>query len=271
MTRDMTMVDRLGFVARSTLFTLRRGQQNRDTSVVLDEYTSGWDQYKDFLRSAETLDEWLRINGIENVPSYYNVDGKLSFQAFDSAGYYRKTLLDCVRRRFPEARSITEFGCGVGRNLLFIKRERPDLDCFGYELCQPGVEVAQAAAQKFELRVGYSQLDYVKDGAEKYVFPETDIAFTMFSLEQLPRSSETAVRHILDRVRLGSIHMEPVPENYPRSLRGLLGRIEHRKVDYLSGFDSVVRSLTLKDIALEKMTSAHNPLMFPSLYILKKR
>jgi len=266
----MTLVDRLGFVARSTLFTLRRGQQTRDTSVVVDEYTSGWGQYKDFLRSAKTLDEWLRIRGIEDVPAYYNVEGKLSFQAFDSAGYYRKTMLDCVRRRFPQARSITEFGCGVGRNLLFMKRERPDLDCFGYELCQPGVEVAQAAAQKFGVEVKYAQLDYVKDAADKYVFPETDIAFTMFSLEQLPRNSETAVRNILERVRLGSIHMEPVPENYPRSLRGLLGRIEHRKVDYLSDFDSVVRSLILKDIEFEKMTSAHNPLMFPSLYILRK-
>ena len=270
MTRDMTLVDRLGFVARSTLFTLRRGQQTRDTSVVVDEYTSGWDQYKSFLQSAKSLDDWMRIPGIEDVPAYYNIGGKLSFQAFDSAGYYRKTLLDCVRRRFPQARSITEFGCGVGRNLLFMKRERPDLDCFGYELCQPGVEVAQAAAQKFGVEVKYAQLDYVKDAADKYVFPETDIAFTMFSLEQLPRNSETAVRNILERVRLGSIHMEPVPENYPRSLRGLLGRIEHRKVDYLSDFDSVVRSLILKDIEFEKMTSAHNPLMFPSLYILRK-
>ena len=92
----------------------------------------------------------------------------------------------------------------------------------------------------------------------------------MFSLEQLPRSSETAVRNILDHVRLGSIHIEPVPENYPRTLRGMLGRIEHRRVDYLSGFDAVVHSLNLKSVTLRKLTSAHNPLMSPSLYVLRK-
>jgi hypothetical protein len=69
---------------------------------------------------------------------------------------------------------------------------------------------------------------------------------------------------------MGSIHIEPVPENYPWNLRGVLGRIEHRKVDYLSGFDAVVRALDVQGTTVEKMTSAHNPLIYPSLYVLKK-
>jgi SAM-dependent methyltransferase len=259
------------FYAKSALFTLRRGQQNRDTAAVLGEYSSGWDQYGEYLRGAETLDGWLRIPGVEDVPAYYNVDGRVSYQPFDSSGFYRKSLLNSIREHFPDARSITEYGCGVGRNLLFLKRELPDLECYGYELCQPGVAVAKSAAEKFKVPVQYAQLDYVKDDAEKFVFPKTDVAFTMFSLEQLPRSSERAVRNILDHVRLGSIHIEPVPENYPRTLRGILGRIEHRKIDYLSGFDAVVRSLNLMSVTLKRMTSAHNPLMSPSLYVLKKR
>lgn len=267
---QLSFADQLRFYAKSTLFTLRRGQQNRDTMAVLDEYSSGWDQYGKYLRQADTLDDWLRIPGVEDVPAYYNVDGKVSYQPFDSSGYYRANLLDAIRKSFPNARSISEYGCGVGRNLLFLKRELPHLDCYGYELCQPGVDVANAAAEKFEMQVQYAQLDYVKDGAEKFVFPKTDIAFTMFSLEQLPRSSETALKNILDRVQLGSVHIEPVPENYPRTLRGMLGRIEHRKIDYLSGFDAVVRSLNLKSVELTRLTSAHNPLMSPSLYVLRK-
>jgi hypothetical protein len=270
MTGDLSFADWLGFHVRSALFTVRRGQQIRDTSVVLDEYTSGWDQYKAMLQKATSLDDWMRIRGLEDIPAFYNVNGKLSYEAFDSVGYYRRTLLDCIRRSFPGACSVTEFGCGIGRNLLFLKREMPELECFGYELCQPGVEVATAAAEKFGLDIRYSQLDYVKDGADKYIFPPTDITFTMFSLEQLPRNCDVAVKNILAQAVLGSIHMEPVPENYPLSLRGLLGRIEHRKVDYLAGFDAVVRSLSLGGLTHENMTSAHNPLMFPSLYILKK-
>lgn len=267
---QLTFADQVRFFAKSALFTLRRGQQNRDTLAVLGEYSSGWDQYGEYLQATETLDDWLRIPGVEDVPAYYNVNDRVSYEPFDSSGYYRGKLLSSIRKNFPHARSITEFGCGVGRNLLYLKREMPELDCCGYELCQPGVAVAQAAAAKFRIPVKYAQLDYVKDGADKYVLPETDIAFTMFSLEQLPRSSGTAVRNILDHVRFGSIHIEPVPENYPRTLRGMLGRIEHRKIDYLSGFDAVAHSLKLKNMKLEKMESAHNPLMSPSMYVLSK-
>ncbi len=98
----------------------------------------------------------------------------------------------------------------------------------------------------------------------------TDVAFTMFSLEQLPRNSDVALDHILGRVTRGTIHMEPVPENYPLSLRGVLGRIEHRRVDYLGDFDKAARSRAVRSVEVEPMGSAHNPLMFPSIYILHK-
>jgi hypothetical protein len=146
----------------------------------------------------------------------------------------------------------------------------PELECYGYELCQPGVDVAQAAVAKFGCDVRYAQLDYLNDPPEKYVFPSTDVAFTMFSLEQIPKDSATAVRNILEHAKLGSIHIEPVPENYPMNIRGILGKIEHRKVDYLGGFDKVVRELGLSEVTVEKVASAHNPLMYPSMYILRK-
>lgn len=260
----------LEYHVRATWYTMRRGQQTRDKAAVLREYSSGWDQYRAFLQQATTLDEWMTIPGVEATAAFYNVDGRLSYEAFDSAGYNRRGLLQAIRQHFPGARSVTEFGCGVGRNLLFLKRELPELQCFGYELCEPGVEAATAAAAKFGFDVSYSQLDYVNDPEEKYIFPPTDIAFTMFSLEQMPRNNEVALKNLLSRVRMGSIHIEPVPENYPWNVRGVLGRIEHRRVDYLSGFDALVKRLNLRGVTVEKLISSHNPLMFPSLYVLKK-
>ncbi len=269
--RPLPPIEWLNFIARMTYITLRRRQLNRETENVVAEYTAGWKSYEAPMQAATNLNDWLWIKDLDDAPAYANVKGRVSFGGFDSGAYYRNAFLAALRRHFPKARSVTEFGCGPGRNLLFLKRELPDLECYGYELCQPGVDVARAAAEKFSYDVKYAQLDYVKDGPEKFVFPETDVAFTMFSLEQLPRTNAVAVRNILDHVRLGTIHIEPVPENYPWSLRGLLGRIEHRKVDYLSGFDDAVRNLGLADVYVERLTSAHNPLMSPSLYVLKKR
>ncbi len=274
MTNERTQAGRVGkleFLARKAYFVVRRPRLDRDKANVVQEYSDGWSQYRTHLAQARTLADWLRIGGIEDQPAYYNVDGALSYEAFDSAGYYRRMLLDALRRHFPQARSVTEFGAGVGRNVLFLKREMPDCEVYGYELCTPGVEVAQAAAQKFAVQARYAQLDYLNDPPAKYVFPTTDVGYTMFSLEQLPRQNEQAVRNILDHVRLGTLHIEPVPENYPYTLRGLLGRLDHWKVDYLSGFDRAVRKLKLEQVIVERLGSAHNPLMFPSLYVLRKQ
>jgi SAM-dependent methyltransferase len=269
-TNSLWPLDQARFLMRAAWQTLRRGQQNRDKTAVEVEYSTGWEAYRGFLAKAKSLDQWLRVPGVEDVPDFYNVGGRLVYEAFDSSGFYRGVLADALRTHFPAAKSIAEFGCGVGRNLLFLRRQT-GLDCYGYELCRPGVEVADAAARKFDLPVKYAQLDYVNDGPEKYCFPETDVGFTMFSLEQVARQSGRAVRNILDHVGMGTIHIEPVPENYPMSVRGMLGRIEHRRVDYLSGFDAVVRELDLRDIVVERLLSAHNPLMFPTLYVLRKR
>jgi hypothetical protein len=262
--------EKLSFLARKAYFVVRRPRIDRDKTNVLQEYSDGWSQYRAHLDQARTLEDWLRIRGVEDQPAYYNVAGELCYEAFDSADYYRRMLLDALRRFFPKARSVTEFGAGVGRNVLFLKREEPAWDVYGYELCRPGVEVAQAASEKFAVGARYVQLDYLNDPPAKYVFPITDVAYTMFSLEQLPRNNQRAVRNMLDHVRLGTLHIEPVPENYPYTLRGLLGRVDHWKVDYLSGFDRAVRGLGLQQVILERLASAHNPLMFPSLYVLKK-
>lgn len=265
-----TWTGRIGFLARRSYIALRRARLNRDKVSVLQEYSDGWDQFRAYLTRADSIDDWLRIPGVEDQPDFYNVESRLRYTVFDSVGYYRRVLLDALQRHFPEARSVAEFGAGVGRNLLFLKRQLPSVEMYGYELCPPGVEVGRAAAAKFGLEVQYAQLDYLNDPPEKYVLPVTDVGYTIFSLEQLPRESAKAVRNMLNHVRLGSVHIEPVPENYPLSIRGLLGRLDHWKVDYLSGFDKAVRRLNLKDVAIEPVPSAHNPLMFPSLYILRK-
>jgi len=261
---------KLDFLIHRAWSVVRRPRVIRDNANVVQEYSEGWRRYRACLEGARTLDEWLRIQGIEDQPGWRNVEGRLRYGAFDSVSYYRETVLAALVKYFPEARSLTEFGCGVGRNLLYLKRKLPEWDTQGYELCVPGVEVGEAAAKKFGMSVRYAQLDYLNDPPSKYVLPVTDVGFTLFSLEQVPRENARALRNILQHVRMGSIHVEPVPENYPLSLRGLLGRIDHWKVDYLSGFDKAVRGLGLQEVHLERLGSAHNPLMFPSLYVLRK-
>ena len=266
----MTALKKLVFLAKTSYRVVRQPKIVRGSSEVESEYSDGWNQYWDHLKRARTLNEWLSIPGLEPATSYFNVEGKLRHLSFDSTGFYRTTLVDALVQNFPQSTSVTEFGSGLGRNVLFLKSRMPKLKIYGYELCKPGVEIARQAAKKFDVDCQYSQLDYVRDPQSAYIFPVTDVAFTMFSLEQIPRRNQEAVEHIRDHCVLGSIHIEPVPENYPLTFRGLLGKFDHWKVDYLSGFDRNVRALDFADVSVKRLSSSHNPLMFPSLYVLRK-
>jgi SAM-dependent methyltransferase len=247
-----------------------RPKINRLKTAVLEEYTAGWEAMANHLEASATLADWLTIKGLEDNAEYCNVSGKLRYQVFDSTGYNRNKILETLRREFPQAQSVTEYGCGVGRNLLFLKQAMPQLEVYGYELCKPGVEIARAAARKFGLDVHYSQLDYVGGAESDYVFPATDVAFTLYSLEQIPAANRKAMENILRHANMGSIHIEPVPENYPMTFRGFVGRIDHWKTDYLRNFESNISTLKVAEIKREKIDSAHNPLMFPTLYVLHK-
>ena len=253
------------------LYVLLRPAQRRTTAGVTDEYTASWQQHSENLDRAATLADWLSIAGVDDRLAYYNIDGRPRRTVFNPAGFYRSALLAAIRKHFPDARSVTEYGCGLGRNLLELKRQMPELAVYGYELCKPGVEIARRAATRFGVDASYAQLDYVRGPESDYVFPATDIAFTMFSLEQLPDTNAIGMRNIHAHTRLGSIHIEPVVENYPRSVHGALGRIVHRKFDYLRDFEENVRSLGLECKERSLLARAHNPLMFPSLYVLTKK
>jgi hypothetical protein len=261
---------KLKILLNLALYTLRRPKMDRSKQNVLSEYNAGWRQFEEFLDRADTVEKWLDLDGVDNSVRYCNIDGKLDHGAFNSSAYNQKVLINALRTHFPNARSFTEYGSGVGRNLLFLKQQMPHAECFGYELCAPGVEIGRAAAAKFGLDVKYEQLDFVNDPPEKYAHPVTDVAFTMYALEQIPKASQRAVSNMLQQVRLGSLHIEPVPENYPMTFRGILGKIEHWKADYLSGFDRAVRGMPLSEVVVRPVTSAHNLLMFPSLYVLRK-
>src|SRR5262249_9549557 len=85
----------------------------------------------------------------------------------------------------------------------------------------------------------------------------------------IPYTNMIGLKNILDHANVGSIHIEPVSENYPWSYRGVLGRIFVQRVDYLRNFDAGVRALPVTLVEKHVFTTSHNPLMYPSLNVLK--
>lgn len=252
------------------LLLVRQGRIERSTKFVHEGYMKTWAMYQDYLDRSLTLDDWVCVKGFDDRWHAHQIDGKVKWTRFDSNEALMKNVFDALDKYFPNAKSITEYGCGAGRNLLRIKQRYPHMKCYGYELADAGVEVARNAAKKFGLDVEYSQLDYINGAPEKYVHPETDVAFTMFSLEQIPVASIIAVKNMLAHTKLGSIHVEPVCENYPWTYRGIMGRLYTHQVDMLRNFDKVVHQVGAKDVHKDVFDTSPNPMVFPSRYVLVK-
>ncbi|MBN9287344.1 MAG: hypothetical protein BGO43_15745 [Gammaproteobacteria bacterium 39-13] len=257
-------ISKLGYIA------LRRSRISRSKSTVQGEYENGWKQYEAILEKCDTLESWLYLKGIEDQPIICNINGKMCFTSYNMPEFNRQSILRTMKNEFDQISSITEFGSGLGRNLLYIKKLFPHIQCYGYELCVNGVEMAKRASKKFGVDVQYSQLDFVNDSEEKYVFPKTDVAFTMYALEQIPLASSKAIQNILNHVHKGSVHIEPVVENYPMTLRGVIGKIDHWKIDYLRNFEKGLKKFSDIAFTKEQVNTSHNPLMYPSIYCVKK-
>lgn len=253
------------------LYLLATPRTRRNTEFVRDGYMGSWGAYQARLDASVSLDDWLCIRGFDDAPTTHVRSGRVIHGGFDTNRFWIDEIEQTIRDRFPGARSITEYGCGVGRNLLALKKRFPEMACYGYELADAGVEVARNAAKKFGLDVKYAQLDYVKDGDAKYVHPKSDLALTVFSLEQIPHVSPVAVKNMLDHVERGTIHVEPVCENYPKSYLGWLGRLYSKRVDFLQNFDDGVRALPVRAVHAKVLDTSHNPLIpNPSVYALVK-
>ena len=250
-------------------YVLNRKKIQRTTEAVTDEYTDTWNAFRDKLKNSNTVEEWLNDN--DGIERYYNVDGNFSKQKFDSSDFYRKTLLNALEKYYPKVKSVAEFGCGVGRNLIYLHLKHPEIKFYGFELCKPGVELANKAAEKFGFPIKYYQLDYVNWIPTDIDIPNIDVAFTNFSLEQVPDRNFEAISNMYNRVNQGTFHLEPVVENYPFTIKGIISKMDHYKVNYLQNFEkNASRLVGKKNITKIVFSTAHNPLMYPSLYILKK-
>jgi SAM-dependent methyltransferase len=250
-------------------FAFKRPKLDRNTESVTEEYSDGWNALRTKLDKSTTIEDWLSDN--TGKKGMYNVNGKLSYTTFDYSDFYRRTFLKGFEKNFPNALSVAEFGCGVGRNLIYLHLNHPHLKLYGFELCAPGVELANAAAKKFNLPIQYFQLDYLNWLPKDIKMPNIDVGFTIFSLEQIPLENRKALSNIMSKVNMGTFHLEPVAENYPITLRGYIARVDHDKVGYLRNFEKNAKLVVgNKNVTKKVFNSGHSPLMYPSLYILKK-
>ena len=103
----------------------------------------GWSEYYTYLASADRLDQWLSVPGVQDQLSWCNIDGRSNMGCSIREAFI--AMLSAPAEHFPDARTIIEFGCGVGRNVMYLKRELPQANCSATSCANP---VSRSLAQR---------------------------------------------------------------------------------------------------------------------------
>ena len=220
------------YAARIVARKVLRRSYRRDPAAVIAEYAEARQAFLDEWRRARpSLDEFLLAEADDNVGARYHqlIDGRLATGANREArARLLKMIVEAVCSYAP--RSVMEFGCGTGRNLMAIKRVLPDTRCIGLELTAPSVELANEASAHYGVPVEAR----VADVTSKLDLDKVDVCYSMHALEQIPNASRV-LEQMFALSTKSVILFEPIVEKYPRTIRGAAARMRAYHLDRLRG------------------------------------
>lgn len=202
----------------------------------------------------------------KSLNDFIVLDDKMIWGALRTA---RSRLLDrlveAVRNRVKPGQTVVEFGSGDGRNLLYLRTLFPDIHFVGLELSPSSVQLSKLAAQKFQVTgVEFYQADASKPLLVELGGHDVGLVYSSFALEQMPRIFEDAILNMFGLSPSSIVLFEPVPEVWPRNLRGLVGRLRVKAIDRLRHLPKIIKRLTQENpqfnlIKIERSGLAINP------------
>jgi SAM-dependent methyltransferase len=134
--------------------------------------------------------------------------------------------------------SVIEFGCGSGRNLLAIKRARPDVRCVGLELSTASVELARSASRHYGLPIEVHVADVTRPVP---AIERATVCYSVHALEQIP-AARFAFEQMYALATDAVVLFEPITECFGWSPRAIAARVRARHLDRLRGLYPYLRA-----------------------------
>ncbi|MHB1224992.1 MAG: class I SAM-dependent methyltransferase [Gemmatimonadaceae bacterium] len=138
---------------------------------------------------------------------------------------------------------VVEFGCGDGRNLIYLQRAFPDRDFVGLELSGVSCALARRLAERFDAKVTFHEADVTAALPAALPPRSAAMAYSCHALEQMPRIFARALANMATVSSNAIILLEPVPELWPWSMRGLVSRLRVRAIDRMRGLTDAAARL----------------------------
>lgn len=153
----------------------------------------------------------------------YNMLAVIQYWLFDK--YLRK------------AKSIYEFGCGTGHNLLRAREVNSDAQIFGLDWAKSSQGIIKIIKkEKNDPNLYAENFDFFKPN-ENFKLNESSTIYTVAALEQIGNNFQPFINYLLKEKPKICIHIEPIGELLDESnLVDRLSQLYFKKRNYLDGF-----------------------------------
>lgn len=139
--------------------------------------------------------------------------------------------------------TVVEFGCGDGRNLIYLQRALPDGDFVELEPSEVSCALARRLAERFDADVTIHEADVTAELPAALPARSAALAYSCHALEQMPRIFGRALANMAVVSRNAIALFEPVPELWPWNRRGVVSRLRVGAIDRMRGLTGAAARL----------------------------
>jgi|SRR3989344_7772481 len=144
-------------------------------------------------------------------------------------------------------KSIYEFGCGTGHNLLRVREINPKAEIFGLDWAKSSQEIIKMMSVKLSDPLLFAKNFNFFKPDKSFKLNKNSAIFTVAALEQIGEDFNPFIKYLLDQKPKICIHIEPVAELLDEdNLVDFLSLLYFKKRNYLSGFLTKLRELEKK-------------------------
>jgi SAM-dependent methyltransferase len=146
-------------------------------------------------------------------------------------------------RYFADAKSVYEFGCGSGFNLVALSQQFPQIRLYGLDWSKSSYEMVDMLAKSHGLKIKGMPFNFFEPDCGLNLDAGSGV-LTMCALEQVGPRHESFVDFLLEKKPKICVNMEPLLDLYDENdLVDYLAMRYHRKRGYLEGYLSRLKDL----------------------------
>lgn len=149
-------------------------------------------------------------------------------------------------RFFARVKSVYEFGCGSGFNLVAFSQQFPHVNLYGLDWSKSSYEMVGMLAKSHGMKIRGLPFNFFEPDQRLDLDPDSGV-LTMCALEQVGPRHAPFVDYVLAKKPQICVNMEPLVDLYDETnLPDYLAARYHRKRCYLDGFLPHLKDLASK-------------------------